>query len=123
MWNKHSSNLWLEERFNGNESGLWFKARKMVLLSKPSASALDLVEENPEKNYFNLNHNESIKSQPRSLRWTENADNSVRTMIDLIVTRWKPHYANEEQPSFRQLHQSLISTPLEHVASKFGKTI
>ncbi len=124
MWNKYPSNLWLEERFNGNESYLWFKARKMVLLSKPSASALDLVDGNQEKHYFNLNQDEPIKNQQKLLRWTENTDNSVRIMIDLIVTRWKPQHTNEEQQQgFRQLHQSLTSTPLENVASKFGKKV
>jgi hypothetical protein len=123
MWNKYSNNPWLEERFNGNESYLWFQARKMMLLSKPSASALDLVNENPERIYFNLSQDEPMRNQQKSLRWTENTDNSVRIMIDFIVTRWKPQYTNEKQLSFKQLHQSLISTPLESVASKFGKRI
>ena len=79
--------------------------------------------ENPEKIYFNLSQDEAMKIQQKSLRWTENTDNSVRTMIDLIITRWKPQYTNEKQLSFKQLHQSLISTPLESIASKFGKII
>jgi hypothetical protein len=123
MQNKYSNNRWLEERLNGNESYLWYQARKIMLLSKPIASALDLVNGNSEKIYFNLSQDELMNSQQKSLRWTENADNSVRMMIDLIVTRWKPQYTYEKQVSFKQLHQSLISTPLESIASQFGKSI
>jgi hypothetical protein len=87
MWNKYFNNPCLEERFNGNESYLWYQARKIMLLSKPIASALDLVNENPEKIYFNLSQDELMRRQQKSLPWTENTDNSVRIMIDLIVTR------------------------------------
>ena len=124
MRKNHSTNPWLEERFNGNESYLWFKARKMMILSKPSASALDLVDENSERISLKLvSQDEQLESQQRSLRWTENMGNSVRTMIDLIVTKWKPRYTNQNQLSLRQLHESLIPTPLDSIKRKFGKRI
>lgn len=123
MSNKYLNNSWLEERFNRPDAYLWFKARKMMLLSKPTTSALDLVDMDTEKLYSNSNQIEETNRQETCLRWTENTDNSVRTLIDFIVTRWKPEYLDKPRLNAREIHRNLISTPWDHITTTFGKRL
>jgi hypothetical protein len=126
--NNYSANQWLDERFNGPDAHLWFTARKMMLLSRPTASALDLLnmghmigQDLPNRNSHNSDSDqEKINSKPKYLRWTDNSNNSVKRLIYDIVTRWNPEYLDKTSLSHWNLHRTLIDIPCKHITSRGG---
>jgi hypothetical protein len=130
MMNNYSSDRWLTERFNGPEAYLWFQARKLILLSKPTTSALDLIDTDhtteldlPEISGNSDLIQEETNTKPKHVRWTENTNNSVRILVDNIITRWNPQYLDKKSLSHRTLHNSLIDMPCKHIPRVFGKKL
>lgn len=117
-----SENKWLTVRFNGPDAYLWFKAKKMVLLKKQNVSAIDLIGANiQEPNTLIIHQTNREDFIPKFLRWTENTDDSVRTLVDRIVTRWRTEYLHEKSLGPESLHKSLIDIPCYSIPEKFGK--
>jgi hypothetical protein len=123
MRNKYTNSPWLQERFNGTEAYLWFKARKMVLLSKPIISELDLVNMDSEHLSFHSSRLEETNGQRKCLTRKENTDNPIRTLIDLIVTQWKPENLNKKRLNITELHWSLTLIPWDNATTTFGKRL
>jgi hypothetical protein len=132
-----SGNAWFKERLAGPDGYLWKKARKMFLFNHALSSALNLFKfdykaietiSRPEgtvligsrKTY--LDPNEEREHRPGQ-SWADDAQNSIRTLLDRIVTRWKPNYMYVRKINRDKLHRTLTPVPLQFVQTTYGKLL
>ncbi|UJR26954.1 hypothetical protein I4U23_008261 [Adineta vaga] len=132
----YSGHAWFKERLNGEDGHLWKRARKLFLFNMDLSSAL---------NIFRFDHN-AIKTlssskgvtiigskntdldpnEPREHRpghsWTDDAKNSIRILLDRIVTRWKPNYMYQHRINTEKLHHSLTPVSLQSVRETYDRT-
>ncbi|CAF3448776.1 unnamed protein product [Rotaria sp. Silwood1] len=132
----YSGNTWFRERLDGADGRLWRKARKMFLFNHDLSSALNLFKfdykaiktiSRPEGTILQGSRNTTLdSSQERVHRpgqsWTDDAQNSIRTLLDRIVTRWKPNYMHASKINTEKLHPSLTPIPLKSVQTTYDKT-
>ncbi|CAF3445449.1 unnamed protein product [Rotaria sp. Silwood1] len=132
----YSGNTWFRERLDGADGRLWRKARKMFLFNHDLSSALNLFKfdykaiktiSRPEGTILQGSRNTTLdSSQERVPRpgqsWTDDAQNSIRTLLDRIVTRWKPNYMYASKINTEKLHPSLTPIPLKSVQPTYDKT-
>jgi hypothetical protein len=133
----YSGNAWFKERLDGNDGHLWRKARKMFLFNHDLSSALNLFK-------FDYRAIETISIPKGTIRidsrrtaldpnqkneyrpgqsWTDDAQNSIRTLLDRIVTRWIPNYMHSSKVNSEKLHRSLTPLPLQFVQKTYGKLL
>ncbi len=130
-----SGNAWFKERLDGEDGYFWRKARKMFLFNHDLSSALNLFNFNykaiktisrPEGTILmgsrktNLDPNEEREHRPGQ-SWTDDAQNSIRTLLDRIVTRWVPKYLYSTKINTNKLHPTLTPLPLRFVPTTYGK--
>jgi hypothetical protein len=132
----YSGNAWFKEHLDGPDGHLWRRARKMFLFNHNLSSALNLFKFNykaiqtltrPEGGIIltgsrktALDPNEQGDYRPGQ-SWTDDAQNSIRTLLDRIVTRWLPNYMYRARINTEKLHRSLTPQPLEFVKKTYGK--
>ena len=133
-----SGNSWFKERLDGPDGHLWRKARKMFLFNHNLSSSLNLFKfdyrsiktiTRPEgaiilrgSKKTALDPNEEREFRPGEL-WADDAKNSIRTLLDRIVTRWVPKYVSLARINVHRLHATLTPTPLQYVKSTYGKAL
>jgi hypothetical protein len=130
-----SGNTWFREHLDGPDGYLWKRARKMFLFNHALSSALNLFHfdykaiktiSRPEGTILtgsrktNLDPNEDREYRPGQA-WTDDAQNSVRTLLDCIVTRWVPKYMYSSKINCEKLHPNLTPVPLQYVQSTYGQ--
>lgn len=131
-----SGNAWFKERLDGPDGRLWRKARKMFLFNHNLSSALNLFKfryqaietiSRPEgttvlRGSTNtvLNSNEEEEYRPGQ-SWTDDAQNSIRTLLDRIVTRWAPKHLSLSRINTNRLHATLTPDPIQYVRQTYGK--
>ncbi|CAF3939048.1 unnamed protein product [Rotaria sp. Silwood2] len=132
----YSGNSWFKERLDGPDGHLWRRARKMFLFNQNLSSALNLFKfdytaiktiSRPEGTVLQgsrdttLNSNHDREYRPGQA-WADDAQNSIRTLLDRIVTRWIPNYMYASKINTEKLHPSLTSVPLKLVQTIYDKT-
>lgn len=129
-------NSWFKKRLIGPDGFFWKKARKMFLSNHDLASALNLFQYNykaleiqflPEGAVLQCSKNTKLDpgealDYRRGQAWADDAKNSIRTLLDQIVTRWKPEYLRRPELHMRTLHKSLTLIPLQTVEKQFGES-
>jgi len=123
-------NTWFKSKIHGSDGFFWRKARKMFLFTHDLASALNLFEFDykalsdelqhdgtrvlhcAKKTYLDPNEEREYR---RGQAWADDAKNSIRILLDRMVTQWKPEYLRCPKLNLNQLHKSLIPTPLLYV--------
>ena len=130
----YSGNAWFKEHLDGPDGYLWRKARKIFLFNHDLSSALNLFKfdykaiqtrSEPEGTVVicnrktTLDPNEKREHRPGQ-SWADDARNSVRTLLDQIVTRWVPHYMDFKKINSQKLHSTLTPASLEYVKSVYG---
>ena len=131
----HSGNAWFKAQLNGPDGRLWRKARKLFLFDLTLASALNLFKfdyraiqrvSKPEgevlvgKKDTLLDENEQGEHRPGQ-SWTDDAQNSIRILLDRIVILWRPEYMEHSRMKLRTLHDSLTPDPLQSVRLTYGE--
>jgi hypothetical protein len=130
-----SGSAWLKERLEGPDGHLWKRARKMFLFNHNLSSALNLFNfdykaiktiSRPEGTILRGSRNTALDpSEEREHRsgqsWTDDAKNSIRTLLDRIVTRWVPKYMKLSRININKLHPTLTPVPLQFVQTTYGK--
>ncbi|CAF4346395.1 unnamed protein product, partial [Rotaria magnacalcarata] len=53
--------------------------------------------------------------------WADDAKNSIRTLLDRIVTRWIPQHLLPRRINYQRLHRSLTPVPLSFTQKTYGK--
>ncbi|CAF4213213.1 unnamed protein product [Adineta steineri] len=132
----HGGSAWFKERLNGPDGKYWRKARKCFLFKNDLSSALNLFKfdykaiktiSGPEGTILEssgktvLDPSEKREHRPGQ-SWADDAKNSVRTLLDRIVTRWAPEYLYLPKINIRKLHDSLSPEPLQYVNETYDKT-
>ena len=130
-----SGNTWFKERLNGDDAYYWKKARKLFLFRMTLSSALNLfkfdyravqTQRGDEGSIVIISKNrtpdEDDKYRPGQV-WIDDAKNSIRTLLDLIVTRWMPNYLRENRIGMETLHNTLTPVPLQHVQTTYGMSL
>ncbi|CAF0735561.1 unnamed protein product [Adineta ricciae] len=132
----YSGHAWLKEHLNGVDGPLWKKARKLFLFNMELSSALNLFKfdyraiqriSRPEgviiigSKKIDLDPDEPREHQPGH-SWTDDAQQSIRTLMDRIVTRWIPNYIFHDKINMNKLHQSLTHDPLQFVRKTYDET-
>jgi hypothetical protein len=131
----YSGNAWFKAQLNGPDERLWRKARKMFLFDHTLASALNLFKFNykaietvsrPEGVVLSGGQNTSLDENDQSeyrpgQSWIDDAQNSIRILLDRIVTQWKPEYMNHSRMKFYTLHDSLTPEPLQPLKLIYGE--
>ncbi len=130
-----SGNAWFKEHLDGPDGVLWRKARKMFLFNHALSSALNLFKfdyraiktiSRPEGTVLigsrktNLDPNEEREHKPGQA-WIDDAKNSIRTLLDHIVTRWVPKHMYLKKINCDKLHRTLTPVPLQFVQPTYGK--
>lgn len=129
----YSGSAWLEERLDGPDGRLWKRARKMFLFDRNLSSALNLFKfdykaiqsiSRPEGTVLTGSRKTMLTDEEASKKgrvWTHDAENSIRTLLDRIVTRWMPKYMYESKINIEKLHRSLTPVRLQYVQQKYGE--
>jgi len=129
----YSGSAWLEERLDGPDGRLWKRARKMFLFDRNLSSALNLFKfdykaiqsiSRPEGTVLTGSRKTMLTDEEASQKgrvWTRDAENSIRTLLDRIVTRWMPKYMYESKINIEKLHRSLTPVRLQYVQQKYGE--
>ena len=129
-----SDSLWLKERLDGRDGHLWRRARKMFLFEQDLSSALNLFKFDykaikhvtcPEGAILRASRNTTLDPDDESDRrpgraWADDAKNSIRTLLDRIVTLWEPHYLYQSKVRMNVMHPSLSPESLRYVPTTFG---
>ena len=133
----YSGNAWFKNHLDSPDGHLWRKARKMFLFNNHLSSALNLFKfdykairtiSRPEGTILigsektTLSFYQEGKYQPGQ-SWADDAQNSIRTLLDRIVTQWIPDYLNSRRISIEKLHRSLTPDPLTWVETTFGQLL
>ncbi|CAF3321766.1 unnamed protein product [Rotaria socialis] len=132
----YSGNAWLKEHLDGTDAHLWRRARKMFLFRQNLSSALNLFNfdyraiENiskPEGTVLSGSRDTALGSRPEGefrpgQLWTDDAKNSIRTLLDRIVTRWIPKHLHLRRINYERLHKSLTPVPLSFVQKTYDHT-
>ncbi|CAF3698007.1 unnamed protein product [Rotaria sordida] len=132
----YSGNAWFKEHLDGPDGHLWRKARKMFLFNHDLSSALNLFKfdykaiktiSRPEGTILHGSRNTTLDSNQESEHrpgrsWTDDAQNSIRTLLDRIVTRWIPNYMYASKINIKKLHHSLTPVPLKLAQKTYDKT-
>jgi hypothetical protein len=121
---------WLQQRLSGPDKNLWRRARKMFLFNQNLSSALNLFNFNyraitsvtrPEgiiikckEKKTNLANCQIAESRPGGF-WKDGKNNSIRILLDRIVTRWKPEYLDNSSINSDTLHPTLTPEPLREI--------
>ena len=131
----YSGSAWFKEHLDGPDGYLWRRARKMFLFNHNLSSALNLFKFNYKAiqresglegavligaRNTALDPNEEGERRPGQ-SWTDDAQNSVRTLLDRIVTRWLPKNMYLPKINTERLHRTLTPLPLQFVRSTYGK--
>jgi hypothetical protein len=130
-----SGNAWFKERLDGPDGHLWRRARKTFLFNHTLSSALNLFKfdyraietiSKPEGTILrgsrntDLDPNEEREHRPGQ-SWADDAKNSIRTLLDRIVTLWEPKYMKLSRININKLHPTLTPVPLQFVRLTYGK--
>lgn len=130
-----SGNAWFKEHLDDQDGHLWRRARKMFLFNRALSSALNLFNfdykaiqtiSRPEGTVLigskrtNLDPSEEREYRPGQ-SWADDAQNSVRTLLDHIITRWIPKYLHLSKINTDRLHRTLTPLPLQFVQTTYGK--
>jgi hypothetical protein len=131
----YSGNAWLKKHLSGPDKYYWRKARKLFLFNHNLSSALNIFKFNykaiktisrPEGTILlgskktNLDPDEE-QQQHSGQSWTDDAQNSIRTLLDRIVTLWVPKYMYSSKINCEKLHPNLTPVPLQYVQSTYGQ--
>ncbi|CAM4798071.1 unnamed protein product [Rotaria magnacalcarata] len=132
----YSGNAWFKEHLDGIDAHLWRRARKMFLFKQNLSSALNLFNfdyraiENiskPEGTVLNGSRDTALGSRPEGefrpgQLWADDAKNSIRTLLDRIVTRWIPQHLLSRRINCQRLHRSLTPVPLSFTQKTYDHT-
>jgi hypothetical protein len=130
-----SGNTWFKERLDGPDGYLWKRARRLFLFDHDLSSALNLFKFDYKAIQTKSGSEDTIcidskkttldPNQKREHRpgqsWTDDAQNSIRTLLDCIVTRWVPNYMYLSKINTGKLHPTLTPVPLQYVQSTYGQ--
>ncbi|CAF4158559.1 unnamed protein product [Adineta steineri] len=131
-----SGSAWFKERLKGADSRYWKIARKYFLFKKDLSSAPNLFKfdykaiktiSRPQGTILmsfrgvTLDPDEISEHRP-GRPWTDDAKNSIRSLLDRIATRWEPKYLYPPKTDIRKLHDSLTPEPLRHVEKTYDET-
>lgn len=130
-----SGNAWFREHIDGPDGHLWRRARRMFLFNQDLASALNLfkfdyriIETISRPDGIILRGSKTTESDlndvqdsRRGRAWNDDAKNSVRTLLDHIITRWKPQYLSARRINTARLHPTLTPLSLQYVQDTYGK--
>ncbi|CAF3567573.1 unnamed protein product [Adineta steineri] len=131
-----SGSAWFKERLKGADSRYWKIARKYFLFKKDLSSAPNLFKfdykaiktiSRPQGTILmsfrgvTLDPDEISEHRP-GRPWTDDAKNSIRSLLDRIATRWEPKYLYPPKTDIRKLHDSLTPEPLQHVEKTYDET-
>ena len=130
-----SGSAWFKEHLDGPDGRLWRKARKMFLFNQNLSSALNLFKfdykaiqtiSSPEGTSLICSKKTALDPDEEQERrpgqtWTDDAQNSIRTLLDRIVTRWIPKYMHQPRINSDKLHRSLTPVPLQYVRQRYGQ--
>ena len=133
----YSGNAWFKEQLDGPDGQLWGRARKMFLFDHTLSSALNLFKfdyraiqsiTRPEGTELVISKDHDLKSTDEDDRrpgraWIDDANNSIRTLLDRIVTIWQPTYLRAKRINMHKLHNSLTPIPLQQVQTDYGRLI
>lgn len=129
-----SGNAWFKEHLDGPDGRLWRNARRMFLFNQDLSSALNLFKfdyraietiSRPEGTILRgsrtteLDPND-VQDSRRGRAWSDDAKNSVRTLLDRIVTLWRPKYLSARRINTARLHPTLTPLPLQYVKQTYG---
>ncbi|CAF1447780.1 unnamed protein product [Adineta steineri] len=132
----YSGSTWFNDRLHGADGKYWRKARKCFLFKNNLSSALNLFKfdykaiqiiSRPEGTILKgtgkttLDPDEKREHRPGQA-WADDAKNSIRTLLDRIVTRWVPKYLYLSKINIRKLHDSLTPEPLQDVKETYDET-
>ncbi|CAF1182581.1 unnamed protein product [Adineta steineri] len=129
-------NVWFKERLSGDDGRYWRKARKYFLFKNDLSSAINLLKfdykviqsmSRPEGTILRSSGKTTLdpgaKREHRpGQSWTDDAKNSVRILLDRIVTRWAPEYLYLLKIDIIKLHDSLTPEPLQYVKKTYDET-
>jgi hypothetical protein len=133
----YSGNAWLKEQLDGPDRRYWLRARKMFLFGHDLSSALNLFRfdykaiqtiSRPEGTILigsgktTLDPNEK-REHRAGQSWADDAQNSIRTLLDRIVTLWVPKYMYLHKINIDKLHRTLTPAPLQFVRATYGKLL
>jgi hypothetical protein len=133
----YSGNAWFKERLAGIDGFYWRKARRMFLFDHDLSSALNLfkfdyraIKTEFHTDGITLRCSRNTYLDPDEEReyrsgqaWTDDAKNSIRTLMDRIVTIWEPKYMKSSRISLHKLHPTLTPLPLQYVKDQYGKLL
>jgi hypothetical protein len=132
-----SGNAWFRARLAGPDGFYWRKARRMFLFDHDLASALNLfkfdykaikTEFGPEGTTLRGSRNTYLDpNEEREHRagqtWADDAKNSIRILLDRIVTLWEPKYMKLSKISMNKLHPTLTPVPLRYLQEQYGELL
>ncbi|CAF1230519.1 unnamed protein product [Adineta steineri] len=113
---EYTARTWFQLKRNDPHDGsLWNRARILCTFKRGAITCLYLFQRRTE----NLEQENPRTSSQRSL-WCNEVHDSIRILLDRIVTRWQPHYLSQRFGTNSALHHSLTPEPLLTVPSIFG---
>jgi len=130
-----SGNAWFRERLDGDDRFFWRKARRMFLFDHDLSSALNVFKfdykaiktEFGSEGTITLRGSRNTYLDPNEERehvpgqsWADDAQNSIRALLDRIVTLWVPKYMKSSKISINKLHHTLTPAPLRYVQKTYG---
>lgn len=133
----YSGNAWFKEQLDGPDGHLWCRARKMFLFDRSLSSALNLFKfdyraikaiSRPEgidlviHKSNTLTNNDEQDNRP-GRAWIDDAQDSIRILLDRIVTMWQPRFLTQKRINMHHLHRNLTPVPLQMVKVNYGKIL